>query len=503
MLRSKFATGISTCAALAAFALTSACGDDDDGDNDTPNGGVAGRPAAGAGGTSAGSGGSSGGASAGRAGAPAGGSDAGGAGGASGDETARVRVLHLAPDAPDVDVFVNDGEDPVVQELGFPDGTDYLEVPAGTYDFDVAASGGTADDAVLSIDDLALDSGASYTAVAFDELDSIQALALVDDYEGLEEGDIRVRAVHVATGVGEVDIWNITDPGAPAPLYEDVDFGAAGDSIDVPAGAYSVGIDVDDDAVPDLAFDLPEIPAGTLVNLFAVADDADVFLLAQLPDGSTVRIDARGPTAFLRVLHLSPDAPEVDVFVDDGASPLVSELAFPEGTPYLAVEAGTYDVDVAPSGTSADDSVLAVDGLALAADTYYTAVAINEVAALTALPLVDDYTELAAGNIRIRAIHAAPGVGEVDIWNIPETGAPAPLWTDVDFGAAGGALDVAAGAYTIGIDVDDDATPDLTFTLPELAAGSFVNVFATRDDSDDVFLLAQLRDGSTVRVDAD
>jgi len=269
----------------------------------------------------------------------------------------------------------------------------------------------------------------------------------------------------------------------------------------VPAGAYSVGIDVDDDASPDLTFELPALDPGTVVNLYAVSAEGDVFLIAQLPDGTTARIDPRGPTAFIRVLHLSPDAPAVDVFVNQGSDPAVSELAFPDGTAYLALPADTYDIDVAPAGSSADDSVLSIADLALAEDTFYTAVAIDEVANLTALALVDDYSDLDSGQIRVRAVHAAPAVGQVDLWNVPESGAPSPLWIDVDFGVAGNALDLDEGAYTIGVDVDNDMTPDLIFVLPELSAGTVANVFATNDEDDNVFLVAQLADGSTVRID--
>jgi hypothetical protein len=515
---------VSVLAALSCLSLAAACSDDDDDDDSSGgssgsggsatagkgggagkggNAGTGGTAGKGGGAGSSGKGGSVGGGTGGTGGEDGGeGGLAAGAGG-GGDASARVRVLHLSPDAPGVDVFVNGGAEPVVENLEFPDGTPYLEVPAGSYTFDVAATGTAADEAVLSIEDLELEAGASYTAVAFDELESITALPLVDDYAGLEDGNIRIRAIHTAAGVGEVDIWNVTDPGAPSPLYEDVGFGVAGDALDVPAGAYTVGIDVDDDESPDLVFALPALEAGTVVNLYAVAADGDVFLLAQLPDGTTARIDPRGPTAFLRVMHLSPDAPAVDVFVNQGEDPVVSELEFPDGTGYLAVPAGAYDIDVAASGMTAGDAVLSVADLALAADTYYTAVAIGELADIAALPLVDEYADLMPGMLRVRAVHAAPDVGQVDIWNIPATGDPTPLWTNVDFGVAGDALDVAAGAYTLGVDVDDDMTPDLTFVLPELPAGTVANVFAANDSAGEVFLVAELRDGSTVRIDAE
>jgi hypothetical protein len=48
---------------------------------------------------------------------------------------------------------------------------------------------------------------------------------------------------------------------------------------------------VDDDATPDLTFSTEAIPAGSILNVFAVNDGGDVFLIAQFQDGSTAQID--------------------------------------------------------------------------------------------------------------------------------------------------------------------------------------------------------------------
>ncbi|MFW6050754.1 MAG: DUF4397 domain-containing protein [Myxococcota bacterium] len=211
--------------------------------------------------------------------------------GDAGMAQASLRVIHLSPDAPAVDVHVDDDPSAVVSELAFEEGTEYLSVPAADYDVDVAPAGEGPGASVLAVDDLSLAADIHHTAVAFDELASIQALALVDELDGVAAGDIRVRAVHTASAVGEVDIWNVTDPGSPAVLYEDVAFGDVGDYLDLPAAAYSIGFDVDDDAEPDLVFDLPDLPAGTVANVFAVSSGSDVFLIAQLEDGTVARID--------------------------------------------------------------------------------------------------------------------------------------------------------------------------------------------------------------------
>ena len=204
------------------------------------------------------------------------------------EATAQVRVLHLSPDAPAVDVFVNAGDEATVSELEFEVGTAYLEVPAGTYDFQVAAAGTTAADAVLSIEGLALDADTAYTAVAYGALADIAALALVDDSEGIEAGNIRLQVSHTASGVGAVDLWELT---GGAMLVDDFAYGATG-TLDVPAGALELGLDLDEDAVPDVTFSVPDLGADIAVNVFAVTDATGAFLLAQLPDGSTARVDA-------------------------------------------------------------------------------------------------------------------------------------------------------------------------------------------------------------------
>lgn len=210
--------------------------------------------------------------------------------------------------------------------------------------------------------------------------------------------------------------------------------------------------------------------------------------------------DSAPQETYIRALHLSPDAPNVDIYVN--ASILAFEdVAFEQGSVYATLEPGTYDFNITATGTPAESAVLNIEGLELAADTYYTAVAFDFLADITPLALVDDYEALDAGNIRVRAIHTASGVGQVDIWVIPEMDDPSILYEDVDFGAVGGYLDLPAAAYTLGFDVDDDASPDLIFEIPALTEGTVANVFAVNDGSA-VFLLAQLDDGSTVRIDA-
>ncbi len=401
---------------------------------------------------------------------------------------AAIRVLHLSPDAPNVDVLANGALG--VEDLEFTRGTAFIELPPDTYTFDVTATGQA--DAVISAE-LDLASEDAFTAVAFDSVANLQLLVLPEDRSPVANG-ARIRLVHAAVGVGEVDVLNADNNDI---LLADVAFGAASGQFPAPAGVHSFGLDLDDDANPELVFDLPELPNGASANIFAVTDTEGAFLLVQLADGTTIpvrprHVEAPPATANARALHLSPDAPAVNVFAN-GAN--AATIEFEDGTGYLELPAG--DNDIAVSTGLLEDAFLGPLTLDLAEDANYTVAVFGLAAMADALVLEDDLSAPEAGKIRIRAIHTAVGVGEVNII----TGG-APLYEDVPFGAAGEALEVPAGAYVIGLDVNDDHHPDVSFALPTLAEGTIVNVFATSDAHGTVFLLAQLADGTVVRVDA-
>lgn len=399
--------------------------------------------------------------------------------------TSFIRVLHLSPDAPAVDVYA--GSDKVVTNLAFGASTDYLEVPVGVYTFSVTATGAEVGEAVLTIADLSLEQGVRYTAVAYGALTNLAAMALVDEWEGLGSGDIRVRAVHAAEGVGEVDVWSLPLDGEPAKLYDNVPFGAAGDYIDVPAGAYFLGIDANEDALPDLVFETPSLPAGTVASLFAV-NDGSVSLVAQLGADTTALLEQG--TAQVRVLHASPEAPAVDVFVNDGTTAAVTGLAYSESTAWVELKAAGYDFHVAVAGEEVEDAVLHLEGAILRPGRTYTAYAYGSLAELAGRIVEDDFSEPADGSIRVRAIHGADGVGSVDIWSVPLEGDPAKLYDNVPFGAVGEYAEVPAGAYTLGFDLNEDGLPDALYETPELAAGTVVSLTATMNEG--VELIAHL-----------
>lgn len=414
-------------------------------------------------------------------------------------ETAFVRLAHLSPDAPAVDIYVNDPDTPALTGVEFGDNTDFIELPAGNLDVWISAAGTSSADAVLALEGLTLEANASYTAAAVGELADITAVLIPQDDDGLASGELRLNVAHAAPLAPEVDLWDLTSGTLLLENFVVADVA----TLDVPEGALSLGLDVDDDTIPDLTFDVPSLGADAVVDVFAVNDDTGaVFLWALPPSSEPASVAAEvyeAEDAALRVLHLSPDAPAVDVYLDDATEPSVEGAAFQDGTDYLTVPAGLHDVYVTASGSAKADAVLVVEDLFLGEGMDYSAVAYGKLASISALALDDSLDGLASGEIRFRVTHAAADVGEVDIW---ELSGPTLLLEDVAFGDSA-VIDAAAGAMSVGIDVDDDAVPDLTFSVPSLGSDTLVNVYANNDEEGNVTLLAHLADGTVAVLSPD
>jgi hypothetical protein len=86
---------------------------------------------------------------------------------APGNGSAKIRFLHLSPNAPSVDIINLQGNQPIFSGRTFADNigneakASFTEVPSGTYNLDVRLAGTTT--SVLTVNTLILESGKIYT----------------------------------------------------------------------------------------------------------------------------------------------------------------------------------------------------------------------------------------------------------------------------------------------------------------------------------------------------
>ncbi len=194
----------------------------------------------------------------------------------------------------------------------------------------------------------------------------------------------------------------------------------------------------------------------------------------------------------VNVGHLAPfdsDIAATAVAIDVNGTEVLNGVTFNQFSNYLELSAagtapGMTLLEVFAPPAAASPAISA--NVNLAADTDYTVVAIGDGAnqPLSLLPLVDDNSAPAAGNVKLRIVHAAPfattaAATEVSIRT--DNGAIIGGLTNVPFAADSGFLEIPAATYDLRV-----ATPDGSATLIDLApvmlpAGAIVTVFAVGD----------------------
>ena len=193
-------------------------------------------------------------------------------------------------------------------------------------------------------------------------------------------------------------------------------------------------------------------------------------------------------TGLLRLAHLSPDTPAVDVYVDSVADPgdgtallTVPGVGYGTISDYQDVPEGVYTVSMREAGADPATPPVLSTTVQVGADSARTVAGVGRFADLGLEVLEDDLAPPPAGQARVRVVSAAANAPTLDA-SAGGTG----LATGLAFAEAGDYTPVPADAGPLQVTVAGEPTE-----LPlDLAAGSVYSVF----------VLDQPEGGLTVRT---
>lgn len=151
-----------------------------------------------------------------------------------------LRVAHASPDAPAVDVYVDN--ESTLTNVSFGDVSDYLTLAAGTYNVTITV----ADDpeAVVFDGNVSLEAREAYTVAATGEVSedadtSFEPVVFSDDALTPDENTSAVSVVHLSPDAPTVDI---TVEGTNLTVADNVSYQNASEYVNVPAGEYTLEV---------------------------------------------------------------------------------------------------------------------------------------------------------------------------------------------------------------------------------------------------------------------
>jgi hypothetical protein len=196
-------------------------------------------------------------------------------------------------------------------------------------------------------------------------------------------------------------------------------------------------------------------------------------------------------TALLRLVHASPDAPALDVYIDQQR--VTTALKFADATTYVAVPSGSRAVQVLAAGAGAGTKALIATNVDLQEGLAYTIVAADRLAQIGAVVLTDDLTSDPGSKAYLRLVHASPDAPAVA--DVAVAGGPVAL-RNLPFKAASAYLPLDPGTYAFEVR-PAGTTQALATTAPlTLEAGQLYTAFVVGELGNGTFRAIALSDNA-------
>jgi len=132
---------------------------------------------------------------------------------------------------------------------------------------------------------------------------------------------------------------------------------------------------------------------------------------ATVPFVATPAAGASGAVGYVRLAHLSPDTPDVDVYLDALSShqkeQVFKGVGYGTVSKYLSVPVGTYAVSMRASGAPASSKALLTTDVTVTKGSAHTVAGVGRHAALGLKVFTDDLSSPLNGKAKVRIIQAS------------------------------------------------------------------------------------------------
>jgi len=360
-----------------------------------------------------------------------------------GEDSMHTRMLNLIQDSPGVQYKI---DDTVIASKGYQDFTALASARPGSHAVSFGAIRPTSLVSTDTTDPIALtgnftqsyNKDTDYTIVAYGTLDNVKTVVLDEPSKKADLADdtIELKFVDLAPNVGSVDVY-ITAPEGTVTSPENLGSIAFGAKTNVRSMKLFKRPDVTDTTAAlftDLTIEVRDTATGaslyksaklritekTRVTMAIVKNAGQGASPVQIMglDGVTGIYTNPDDQAAVRVVHVSPDTPALDIIRASSQSlPIATNLAFRDRSDYVKVPNGDVDLIAQPAG-GATAVFLFLEEFTAVAGGSYSAYAVGPLASVDAQVLADDRRKVPT-QAKFRFFNAAPsqiGKDGIDIY---------------------------------------------------------------------------------------
>lgn len=199
---------------------------------------------------------------------------------------------------------------------------------------------------------------------------------MTGDYYRVKQMNSYIRVFHASPNAPAVDVYANGNM-----IVKNLSYKEVSQYLPVPAGTYNIKVYPSGQMKNPVINTTVSIPENSVFNVAAIGTLPDISLY---PIPEPIMAEKCGRPC-VRFVHLSPNAPAVDIRLADGTK-VFNNVSYKGITDYVCVPAGTYTFKVNIAGT--ENTALTVPNIRLDNNTYYTIYAVGLVGKSPALEAV-------------------------------------------------------------------------------------------------------------------
>jgi hypothetical protein len=270
--------------------------------------------------------------------------------GSSGDQTfadGYYRFIHISPGAGNVSITANGGN--VTSSLAYRAATNYYQLPWGTPPLQVQTNPG----GVTYINNnIPVAGSGHYSYFLYGGGASTIGLGVRDDVGDAASGQFLMREIHLATGIGGVDIYLLGAGASVAtatPIFSSLVYGGNTGFAGFSIGDYNLVVTPTGSKTVIYDSGKQSFPQNSKVSLVIYATGSaslvNAALLFNNSAGTTTFVD--NPAARFRFLSATADVPFVDLLIDSAVA--LGNVAYGGASQYGPIAAGTRNFKLEPT----------------------------------------------------------------------------------------------------------------------------------------------------------
>ncbi len=200
-----------------------------------------------------------------------------------------LRVIHAAPDAGPVDVYI--GDSPIAEGLAFGDASEFTAAANGDQQLRIVAAGQPIDQAIIDMTQ-GLTSGGAGQVLISGMTDDVQATIMGVDLRALPANQARVRVIHASPDLDAIDV---AVAGDQTP-FAGIAYRNASGYVVFDAG--TVSFQLRENGSDTLLLEAPDVPleAGMVYDIVAIGQSEDGTLQMVIYEANAGTLEGAGAT---------------------------------------------------------------------------------------------------------------------------------------------------------------------------------------------------------------